>query len=150
MKAKTPFAATRQCKEFMHELMQTVVNQYGKATTKLIPRENIQPMYHGMHWSFQQEDQTGFTTQTGELQKQQTTVRLEIVRIREHDVGLLPEFIQRTVEDMERQMHQRVFSLLDDVSERSGNVTAVPERRVYRKRRPPSAYETDVQCRFGR
>jgi hypothetical protein len=28
---------------------------------------------------------------------------------------------------MERQMHQRVFSLHDDVSERSGNVTAVPK-----------------------
>ena len=76
MNAKTPFAATRNCKEFMHELMQNIVNQYGKKVTELMPRENIQSFYHGMNWSFQQENRAGFTTQRGELQKQQTTVHL--------------------------------------------------------------------------
>lgn len=111
----------------MHELLQTLVNQFGKATTKLIPKENIQVMYHGMHWSFQQQDDTGFTTQTGELKKQQTTVHLEAQRIRDHDISLLPEFVQRTVEDMEKQLHQRLFSMIDEVTEKSGNVTAVPQ-----------------------
>jgi hypothetical protein len=126
-KKKTPFAATRQCKEFMHELMQNVVTGVGTEMTKQIPRENIQIFYHGMHWSFEQEDQSGFTTQTGKLQKQQTTVRLDIARIRAYDIALLPEFINQTVEHMDKQLQQRLFSMINEVTERSGNVTAVPK-----------------------
>jgi hypothetical protein len=127
MNSKTPFAATRNCKEFMHELMQSVVNQYGKKVTELIPRENIQSFYHGMNWSFQQENAAGYTTQTGELQKQGTTVRLAIDRIREHDISLLPEFLNATVEDMQQQMQERLFSMLDKVTQMTGQVTAVPK-----------------------
>jgi hypothetical protein len=109
----------------MHELMQTVVNQYGKATTELIPQDNIQIFYHGMHWSFQQEDRDGFTSQFGQLQKQQTKVHLEIQRIREHDIAMLPEFVKGTVEDMKRQMEQRLISVMNEATEKSGNVAAV-------------------------
>jgi hypothetical protein len=119
-----PFPENEAAREFATYLSALVRDQVGMKLEHLVPSNNTERYYHGSGWSYQGESGN---PSGGSFQLTEVSNSIGFDALVQHDLSLIPKFIESVVEELVEAMSTRIYEVLQQTTERTGNVVSAKE-----------------------
>ena len=114
---RVPFAFTAETKDLADAIIATVARNTSAFRNEYVSPRNQQHFKHGQSWTWFRHE--GEDTHN-ELTKHETYIEVSLQDIRDHNLDVLPKFIQSMVEDMSRQFARDIYSMIEQSSDQAG------------------------------
>jgi hypothetical protein len=113
-----PFAYRSESRRFGEALLKIAVDAQKEQLSAYISRENIQSFHHGRGWLTIREEGAEEST----LDKHGIELEINYESIVSNDVQRLFDFVGSFVNGFTQQMVEKMFSIVSDACDKSGNV----------------------------
>jgi hypothetical protein len=126
-----PFAAEKDSREFLRQLMRCMMRECDARQRKLIPVENMLVFCHGRGWTFQQQGPQGYSPGSGSLELQRLEGSVQVDRILANDATVISDFLHDMANAAGKRLEEMIFEEMKAAAEESGNAIPLPKDGRY-------------------